>query len=100
MQFGNQAAKFLLSSTEQDHYDLFVIGDSAPEATRLEMAAWLKAKYPRVKILALNPPDQQVPCADYNIRLNGPETWLPIVKEELADSADGPAPGKVSTSPA
>ena len=98
--FGNPAAKFLLSSTELEQYDLFIIGHSAPEAIRLEMAAWLKAKYPRVKILALNPPNQQVPTADYNIRLNGPETWLPTVKQHMANSAEGPAPGKVSTSEA
>ena len=43
------------------------------------MVDWLKAEYPTVKILAFNPPDQIVWKADYNVRQNGPEDWLPIV---------------------
>lgn len=50
-----------------------------PEETRREMVDWLKAEYPTVKILALNPPNQQVLGADYNMPQNGPEKWLPIV---------------------
>ncbi|PYT78413.1 MAG: hypothetical protein DMG40_20150 [Acidobacteria bacterium] len=85
---GNEAAKVLLTPTE--HYDLFILGHAAPEETRQEMVAWLKEKYPRVKVLALNPPDQTVPGADYNVQQNGPEAWLPIVSQELGNSADGP----------
>src|SRR5216117_425353 len=74
---GNEAAKVLLSSIQ--HYDLFIVGHAAPESSRREIVAWLKANYPRVKILALNPPRQQMTDADYNAIQNGPETWLPIV---------------------
>lgn len=82
---GNDAAKVLLSSPQ--HYDLFIVGHSAPEEIRREIVAWLKAQYPNVKILALNPPNQRLSGADHNILLDGPETWLPIVHQELASSA-------------
>jgi len=74
---GNEAAKVLLGSIQR--YDLFIVGHAAPESSRREIVAWLKANYPRVKILALNPPRQQMTDADYNAIQNGPETWLPIV---------------------
>jgi len=78
---GNQAAKILLSPIE--HYDLFIVGHAAPAETRQEMVTWLKKKYPKVKILALNPPHQRIVGADYNVKQNGPETWLPILAQEL-----------------
>lgn len=79
---GNEAAKVALTPVQ--HYDFFIIGNAAPEGTRQEMAIWLKAKYPRVKILALNPPNREVLRADFNVRLNGPEDWLPIISKEFA----------------
>jgi len=45
------------------------------------MIDWIRVKYPRVKILALNAPHQQLLNADYNVTLNGPENWLPIVTQ-------------------
>ena len=75
---GNEAAKVLLSSIQ--HYDLFIVGPAAaPEERRQQMVDWLKEKYPTVKILALNPPHQQVANADYNVIESGPENWLPLV---------------------
>jgi len=74
---GNDPARVLLTSIQ--HYDLFIVGHAAPEETRTEMIDWIRAKYPKVKILALNPPHQQLLNADYNVTLNGPENWLPIV---------------------
>ena len=60
---------------------LFIIGHNANPQVRKEIAAWLKSKYSRVPILALNPPYQQeLKLADYNIILNGPEEWLFIVE--------------------
>jgi hypothetical protein len=73
---GNEAAKVLLSSIQP--YDLFIVGHATPQETRREMVDWLKTQYPSVKILALNPPDQQVPTADFNVP-HEPESWLPIV---------------------
>jgi hypothetical protein len=93
---GNHPAKLLLSSIQ--HYDLLIAGPTAPEETRREIVDWLKTKYPRVKILALNSPCQQVLRADYNVRQNGPENWLPIVTRLFADSGNSLGPSKASTS--
>ncbi len=87
---GNEAAKVLSSPIQ--HYDLF------PEGTRQEMAVWLKAKYPRVKILALNPPNQEVLRADYNVPQDAPENLLSIISQELANSTDSPGSTKASMS--
>jgi hypothetical protein len=76
---GNDPARVLLTSIQ--HYDLFIVGHAAPEETRTEMIDWIKVKYPRVKILAFNDPHQQLLNADYNVTLNGPENWLPIVTQ-------------------
>lgn len=65
--------------------DLFIVGHNAPEQTRSEMVVWLKAKYPTVHVVALiSPEGPQLPGADYNAVLNGPETWLPIVEAAAA----------------
>ena len=80
---GNEAAKAALEAPR--HYSLFLLGHGERPAARKEMADWLKEKYPKVPILALNPPYQQrlVP-ADYNVVLNGPEEWLFIVEASTA----------------
>lgn len=62
---GNEAAKVVLSSPQ--HYDLFIVDHAAPEETRKEIVDWLRANYAMAKILALNPPGQQIPSADFNI---------------------------------
>jgi hypothetical protein len=75
---GNEAAKIVLSSPQ--HCDLFIVGHAAPEQTRKEMVDWLKARYPHVKILALNRADhRQLAGADYNVLLNGPNQWLSVI---------------------
>jgi hypothetical protein len=86
---GNEAAKVVLSSIQ--HYDLFIVGHEAPKETRRDIVAWLRANYPGVKILALNPPNQQILGADYNVQQNGPEAWLPIVSQQLSNSASSGA---------
>jgi len=80
---GNQSAEVVLTSTKE-HYDLFILGHAATEATRKEIVAWLKARFPDARILALNRPHQQLGDADFNVRLNGPETWMPAVAQALA----------------
>ena len=82
---GNEKAKILLSAIHR--YDFFIVGSAAPEETRSEMVDWLKANYPKVKILALNPPQQQLAHADYNVTQHATELWLPIVTQELANVA-------------
>lgn len=78
---GNSAARNLLRALQCSPagIGLFVIGDSAPTATRNEMVHWLKSKYSPVKVLALNPPDQVVSGADLNVPQNGPDLWLTLV---------------------
>jgi DNA-binding NarL/FixJ family response regulator len=67
---GNETAEIVLSSTQ--HSTLFIVGHAAPERTRKETVDWLKAKYPHVKILALNSADhRQLAGADYNTILTG-----------------------------
>ncbi len=76
---GNEAAKVLLSTNPHNDLALFIVGHAASERTRKEMVDWLKEKYPKVKVLALNPPNSQLPSADYNAIHNGLENWLPFV---------------------
>jgi len=47
--------------------DLFIVDYTSPERTRKEMGGWLKANYPKVKIIALNPAKDQLIGADYNV---------------------------------
>lgn len=82
---GNLAATVLLSSPQ--HYDLFIVGHSAPEETGRAMVDWLKANYPKVEVFALNLPGQELPGADYNVQQNGPENWLLIISRALASAA-------------
>jgi hypothetical protein len=73
----NEAAKVALSSYRD--VDLFIVGHTAPEQTREEMVVWLKANYPKVKIVALNPSKQALPGADYNVVLNDHDEWLSLL---------------------
>jgi CheY-like chemotaxis protein len=73
----NAGAKTALASIGE--VDLFLLGNSAPEETREEMVSWLKAKFPRVKIVALNPShNREVPGADCNVALslNDYDEWF------------------------
>ncbi len=80
---GNECAKAVLGLPQR--VDLFIVGHDAAEQTRREIVVWLKAKYPKVQIVALNSPDcRELPGADYNAVVNGPETWLPIVEAAAA----------------
>jgi len=48
------------------------------------MVDWLKARYPDVKILALNQAEhRQLAGADYNATLSGPTEWLSMVTAAL-----------------
>ena len=74
----NEAAKQALTSIQ--NVDVFVVGHTAPEETRKEIVDWLKANFPKVKIVALIPsPNRQVPHADYNIVLNDWDEWLSLL---------------------
>jgi CheY-like chemotaxis protein len=74
----NEAAKRALTSIE--NVDVFVVGHTAPEETRREMVDWLKANFPRVRVVALIPSaNRQLPSADYNIVLNDWDEWLSLL---------------------
>jgi CheY-like chemotaxis protein len=65
----NDAARAALAS--MGSVDLFLLGNSAPEQTRQEIVAWLKTKFPKVKIVALNRSQhREVPGADCNVALS------------------------------
>jgi hypothetical protein len=83
---GNDAAKKLLPMLRPRAGDisLFIVGHAAPESTRKEIVEWLKAEYPLVGIIALNPPNQKILGADYNVLQNGPELWLPLLPMRVA----------------
>src|SRR2546429_7254444 len=60
--------------------DVFVVGQTAPEQMRKEMVEWLKANFPKVKIVALiQSANRQVPRADYNIVLNNGKECLSLL---------------------
>jgi hypothetical protein len=80
---GNEDAKTALANGQE--YSLFILGHAEAPNARKEMAGWLKSKYPKVPILALNPPYQQeLKPADYNLVLNGPEEWLFVVESSTS----------------
>lgn len=70
----NEAAKCALASIR--NVDVFVVGHTAPEQTRKEIVEWLKANFPKVKIVALIPSaNRELPRADYNIVLKDWDKW-------------------------
>jgi hypothetical protein len=78
---GNVAArKLLLKIPSHPHViDVFIVGQGAPKYTRQEMVRWLKSRHQVATIIALNPPDQELIEADYNVLQNGPESWLRLL---------------------
>lgn len=78
---GIQAARAALL-TKRD-YDLFIVGHAAPENIRKELVDWLKTNYPKVPILSLNWPRQQISGADFNATEEGTEKWLSAVIHAL-----------------
>jgi len=74
----NEAAKRVLVSTQ--NVDVVVVGHKAPEQTRKEIVDWVKANFPKVKIVALIPsPNRQLPRADYNVVLNDFYEWSSLL---------------------
>lgn len=83
--FGSGAAKAALQ-TASDYYDLFIIGSAAPESTRLEMAYWLRARFPQTRILALHAAEhQRLDDLKYNAREELPDTWVRIIAAAAVD---------------
>ena len=80
---GNEAARKVLEAGSDD-YHLFILGHAGSQEERQEMVRCLRQKFPKAKVLALNPPHASPrPDVDYNVALNGPEKWLAVVEEAL-----------------
>jgi hypothetical protein len=79
-------AKLLLTTLPFDNLGiaLFVVGHSAPVQTRKEMVDWLRVNYPGARILALNPPNEHVANADYNVEEKRKEAWVPLVRSTMS----------------
>lgn len=74
----NESAKRALASIH--NVDVFVVGHTAPEQTRKEMVGWLKANFPKSKIVALIPSaNHQLLRADYNIVENDRDEWASLL---------------------
>jgi len=63
--------------------DLLIIGHAAPEQIRLDMVAWLRERYPRTSILALNPSHEQLGTLRFNAVHYPPQAWLPLIEAAL-----------------
>src|SRR5215467_12440280 len=73
----NDAAKRALASIP--NVDVFIIGHTAPEQTREEMVDWLKANFPKAKIVALIPSAiPELLCADYNVPQSDWAAWVSL----------------------
>ena len=85
--YGNHAARVILSTTVHP-CSAFIVGHGAPQETRHEMLVWLKQFFPRTPVLVMNGPGiGPLAGADYNVKLNGPETWLRIIADAIASSS-------------
>ena len=84
--YGNDAARVVLSATEQ-HCVAFIVGHGAPAETRREMVLWLKQQFPKIPVIAMNSAGiGPLEGADHNVNLDGQETWLPIIESASGES--------------
>src|SRR5215472_12907987 len=73
----NEAAKLALTSIK--NVDVFIVGHTAPEQTRKEMVDWLKANFPRARIVALIPSVcRELLGTDYNVVRHDWAAWLSL----------------------
>ena len=86
---GNEAAKLVLDLEET--WDFFVVGYDAPKEVREEMVAWIKGRFPEVKVLAVNDPAvPELPGADYNVIQGIPDPALAVLNKEFGDNPTRP----------
>src|SRR5690348_14221583 len=84
--YGNEAARVILSTTEQPCH-AFIVGHGASQEQRREMLLWLKERFPTSRVIVMNGPGiSPLPGADYNVKLNGPENLLPVIETALGAS--------------
>lgn len=85
---GNDAAKLVLDNPQK--CDFFIVGCGAPDDIRNEIVAWIKAKYPKQPMPALNAPGKALDGADFNVKINGPESWLPLLANVVGGGTKPP----------
>ena len=84
--FGNDAAQIILSTTNQ-RCDAFIVGHGAPQKMRCDILIWLKQHFPRIPVVVTNGPETDpLSGADYNVSLEGQDTWLAVVAIALGKS--------------
>lgn len=75
----------MIGVNDQHLEDFFIVGHGAADDVRKEMVAWIKSRYPQNPVLASNSSGiRPLDAAGFNVELNGPETWLPLVASSLA----------------
>jgi CheY-like chemotaxis protein len=73
----NGAAKRALAAIS--NVDVFILGHMAPEQTRQEMVDWLRANFPKARIVALIPSSiPELLCADYNVPQSDWAAWVSL----------------------
>ena len=75
---GNDAAKLILTQTEPYHF--FLLGESGAIEKRRDMVQWLKLKFPKVPVLAVNPLGMETPGADLNLEQAHPESGCQLAR--------------------
>jgi hypothetical protein len=76
---GRPAPRFMSALLEM----VSTFGHAAPEQTRLDMVAWLRERYPRTRILALNPSYERLGTLRFNAVHYPPQAWLPLLEAAL-----------------
>jgi hypothetical protein len=88
---GNQVAQFVLQADPP--YDLFVLGHGASQEVRTQMAAWLRSRYPNVRVVALNARGPVIEWLRFNAPNEPASAWLLIVSAAFREHI---LPGSVS----
>jgi hypothetical protein len=82
--FGNRASQLVLGAHAP--YNLFLIGHATPEPERSEMKRWLRAHYPEIAIVALNPRGEALEGLRFNAPAAPTTAWLPLICAALSQS--------------
>jgi hypothetical protein len=83
---GNEVARFVLYAQASPAYDLFVLGHGASNAVRMQMVTWLRARYPSIRIVALNMRGQVIDGLRYNAPSEPESAWLPTISAAVRQS--------------
>jgi hypothetical protein len=80
---GNGQARRVLE--DQTDYDLVVIGWSGSDTERRDIVRWVKARSPRLRVIALyGASGHEITEADFNSPSENPDEWFAAVKRAAA----------------